>query len=112
MIISSPVAFSLVCTDAGEYKTRPSCQLKQTFWRNPKGPSSSPHAGNGLNLSCRQVVVSGKGSHLGEDVAWQLRWRGDGAFTEQIKGRHLCFRWGFEGGDAGTTWEVQSSHLL
>ncbi len=53
-----------------------------------------------------QVVVSGTGTHLGEDVSWQLRWRGDGAFTEQIKGRRLSFRWGFDGGVAGNTWEV------
>lgn len=58
---------------------------------------------------CLQVIVNGTGYHLGEQVAWQLRWRGDGAFAERIQGQHLTFRWGFEGGAAGTTWEVYLS---
>ncbi|KAK9863881.1 hypothetical protein WJX84_010064 [Apatococcus fuscideae] len=61
------------------------------------------------HLNHQEVVVSGSGQHLGEPVAWQLRWRGDGAFAEEIKGRHLSFRWGFEGSAAGATWEEDSS---
>ena len=45
-------------------------------------------------------------------MAWQLRWRGDGAFVEQLKGPRLSFRWGFDGGAAGTTWEVQWAHAF
>ncbi|KAK9847514.1 hypothetical protein WJX84_004145 [Apatococcus fuscideae] len=63
------------------------------------------------HLVHEEVVVNGTGHHLGEAVAWQLRWRGDGAFAEHIQGQHLTFRWGYEGGAAGTTWEVDSSNV-
>lgn len=53
-----------------------------------------------------QVVLSGRGRHLGTDVAWQLRCRPDGAFLEEIRGEHLSFSWGHPGGTA-SCWEVR-----
>lgn len=52
------------------------------------------------------MVLSGRGRHLGTDVAWQLRCRPDGAFLEEIRGEHLSFSWGHPGGSA-SCWEVR-----
>ena len=53
-----------------------------------------------------QVVLSGRGRHLGTDVAWRLRCRPDGAFVEEARGEHLSFSWGFPGG-AASCWEAR-----
>jgi hypothetical protein len=44
-----------------------------------------------------QVCLSGQGTHLGLEVAWQIRSRADGAFVEQIVGQHLSFTYGHPG---------------
>lgn len=53
-----------------------------------------------------QAVVSGRGQHLGIGITWSLRWRPDGAFREEIKGKELGFEWGFDGGENSSCWEV------
>jgi len=53
------------------------------------------------------VVMTGRGRHLGTEVAWQLRCRPDGAFLEDIRGEHLSFSWGHPGG-AASCWEARS----
>ena len=63
-------------------------------------------------LSAVQAVVSGRGQHLGIGITWSLRWRPDGAFLEEIKGRELGFEWGFDGGDNSSCWEVGTPTYL
>ncbi|KAK9832838.1 hypothetical protein WJX81_005582 [Elliptochloris bilobata] len=58
-----------------------------------------------------EVVLSGRGRHLGTDVAWQLRCRPDGAFVEEVRGEHLSFSWGHPGGLA-SCWEEDDSGLV
>jgi hypothetical protein len=53
------------------------------------------------------VVMTGRGRHLGTEVAWQLRCRPDGAFLEDIRGEHLSFSWGHPGG-AASCWEARA----
>lgn len=63
-------------------------------------------------LSVIQAMVSGRGQHLGIGITWSLRWRPDGAFLEEIKGRELGFEWGFDGGDNSSCWEVGTPTYL
>lgn len=58
-----------------------------------------------------EVVVSGCGTHQGTAVEWRLRWRrGDGAFTEHVRGHELSYSWGFDGGSR--CWETQDSGCI
>lgn len=54
-------------------------------------------------------MVSGKGRHLGINIQWSIRWRGDGAFYEEISGKELGFKWGYDGGVHSSCWEMDSS---
>lgn len=55
--------------------------------------------------------MSGCGTHQGTAVEWRLRWRrGDGAFTEHVRGRELSYSWGFDGGRR--CWETQDSGCI
>ncbi len=70
------------------------------------------HRHNVLNeIIHTQACFSGNGIHMGMGVSWQLRCRGvDGAFIEEIRGRHLSFKYGHPGVSTGTrtaqTWGV------
>ncbi|GAX78814.1 hypothetical protein CEUSTIGMA_g6251.t1 [Chlamydomonas eustigma] len=57
----------------------------------------------------KEAVLKGKGRHLGINVIWSLRFRPDGAFCEDIKGKELGFKWGFDGGEHSSCWEMDSS---
>ena len=50
-------------------------------------------------------TVSGTGVHLGLPVAWQIRSRVDGAFTEDVTHPELSLSWGYDG--KGDVWEVR-----
>lgn len=62
---------------------------------------------SGSKQKCVQVDVSGHGSHMGMDIAWQLKLRQDGAFLERISGKELNFSSGCNAGPRPTSWEVQ-----
>lgn len=47
--------------------------------------------------------------HMGSAVAWQFRFRHDGAFYEEVRSKHLTFKWGFDGSSTATCWEVSSA---
>lgn len=53
-----------------------------------------------------QVTVSGHGKHLGISVKWKLRWQASGSFYEEIQGKELAFKWGYDGKPGSTCWEV------
>ncbi len=53
-----------------------------------------------------QLVAHGSGKHLGSGIQWSFMWRRDGAFYEEVRSRHLTFRWGYDGGEQSTCWEV------
>ena len=60
----------------------------------------------------RAYVVSGTGNHLGMDVLWRLSVRPDGAFREEVRGRHLRYSWGHDGSlSTGSVWEVDYTGL-
>jgi len=60
----------------------------------------------------RAYVVSGTGNHLGMDVLWRLSVRPDGAFREEVRGRHLRYSWGHDGRmSPGSVWEVDYTGL-
>lgn len=47
-----------------------------------------------LARSGRQVMLSGRGTHLGGDCSWTLRWQPDGSFLEEVQGNELSYRCG------------------
>lgn len=55
-----------------------------------------------------QMSACGGGRHLGISINWSMRWRADGSFLEEIKGKHLGFKWGYDGRPDSTCWEVSS----
>lgn len=57
---------------------------------------------------CLQMAVAGGGRHLGINITWSIRWRPDGAFYEEINGKELCFKWGYDGGVHSSVWEVRA----
>ncbi|CAL8460583.1 g112 [Coccomyxa elongata] len=64
----------------------------------------------------REACFTGTGVHLGLAVSWRLRCRGvDGAFLEQIRGRHLNFTYGHPGMHSSTNtaqaWGVEWDDL-
>ncbi|EIE25349.1 hypothetical protein COCSUDRAFT_46683, partial [Coccomyxa subellipsoidea C-169] len=64
----------------------------------------------------KEACFSGNGIHMGMGVSWQLRCRGvDGAFIEEIRGRHLSFKYGHPGVSTGTrtaqTWGMEWDDL-
>lgn len=62
-----------------------------------------------LPLHTLQVSVSGVGRHLGISVQWRMLWRRDGAFMEEISGKELAFKWGYDGQHSSTCWEVREA---
>ncbi|GBF96983.1 hypothetical protein Rsub_09780 [Raphidocelis subcapitata] len=63
--------------------------------------------GEGLaGIKGGEVIVHGTGRHLGSPVAWTLRFRRDGAFYEEVRSKHLTFKWGHDGSADGACWEV------
>jgi hypothetical protein len=51
----------------------------------------------------------GTGKHLGTDIVWSLRWLPSGAYLEEIKGRHMGFKWGWDGAQASSCWEQDNT---
>ena len=73
--------------------------------------TSAPPPTQPTTTKNKKVTATGRGQHLGSDVAWQFRFRRDGAFFEEVRSRHLTFRWGYDGGAASACWEVDPAGL-
>lgn len=60
------------------------------------------------NLECplAQVILEGRGVHLGIEVAWTMRARPDGAFCEQLTSKHWKSKLGYSGEAGSACWEV------
>jgi hypothetical protein len=56
-----------------------------------------------------QVVMLGSGKHLGTDIVWSLRWLPSGAYQEEIKGKHMSFKWGWDGSAGSSCWEQDNT---
>ena len=65
-------------------------------WRETAGAADLIRQ-QGQLLQLAEVEVSGRGTHLGTEVAWRLRWQPSGAFMEEVEGLQLSCRWGFPG---------------
>lgn len=58
-------------------------------------------------MHSQQAIATGKGKHLGINIAWRMRWRADGAFFEEVRSKELGFQWGYDGGANSSCWEVR-----
>jgi hypothetical protein len=102
-----------VRADGGEVRLGCRCHapmhLHAAWGAHMKGHRSRTHHTHAAH-PLPQMAVTGRGRHLGIGISWSLRWRPDGAFCEEIKGRELkglSFRWGFDGGESSSCWEVR-----
>lgn len=57
----------------------------------------------------REVVITGRGRHLGINITYTSTWHTSGAFHEEYISNQFSLKWGYDGGADSASWEVDNS---